>query len=264
MKMSRDQIRQGLEQMPIDRLLLGQSQAKERKLTKKQKAFAENLVMGKSKAAAYRDAYQSRGNPKTASRRGQELAQHGAIQAYREALETAIELERISSPARLRSLVIAELTKHATNDENSTKEKLQALKLLGTVTEVAAFTERREVVTIKASADIKAQLLESLKDVIDVQARDKSDDDSASLLAELAQAEHQSDSESAQADQLEAETAPGAAAILNSETRPEGHPPKSNETSEAPLLSNPHNQSQGDPIEEIAFTQSSKVQAIDA
>ena len=257
MKMSREQIRQGLEQMPIDRLLLGQSQAKERKLTKKQKAFAENLVMGKSKAAAYRDAYQSRGNPKTASRRGQELAQHGAIQAYREALETAIELERISTPARLRSLVISELTKHATNDENSTKEKLQALKLLGSVVEVGAFLERREIVTIKASGEIKAQLIESLKDVIDVQARDKSADDGASLLAELAAAQ-------AQADPIEADLAPGAAENCQLEPPPGAHPPKADKISDPPLLSNPHIRSSPLPIEDVASTMPTKGQVIDA
>lgn len=234
MKLSREQIREGLEQMPIDRLLLGQGQAKERKLTKKQKAFAENLVMGKSKAAAYREAYDSKGNPRTASRRGQELAQNGAIQAYREALETAQELERISTPARLRSLVISELTKHATNEENSTKEKLQALKLLGSVVEVGAFLERREIVTVKASGDIKQRLLESLKDVIDVQAKDKSQDDGASLLAELAAVQ-------AQAADNVVDIGPGAGENFNLDTPPAGHPPSADKVLTQPLLSNPHN-----------------------
>jgi phage terminase small subunit len=257
LKMSREQIRQGLDQVPIDRLLLGQGQAKERKLTKKQKAFAENLVMGKSKAAAYREAYDSKGNPRTASRRGQELAQNGAIQAYREALETAAELERISTPARLRSLVISELTKHATNEENSTKEKLQALKLLGSVVEVGAFLERREIVTIKASGEIKQQLLESLKNVIDVQAKDKTQDDGASLLAELAAAE-------VQADQLEADASPGGAEICQLEDPPGATPPKADKISNPPLLSNPHIQPSPDVIDVIASTQPTKGRPIDA
>ena len=220
--------------MPIDRLLLGRSQAKEIKLTKKQKLFAEALAMGETKAGAYRKAYNTSSAPKIQSRRGQELAKHGAIQAYKEALEGAFELERISSPARLRSLVISELTKHATNDENSTKERLQALKLLGTVTEVGAFTERREVVTVKASGEIKERLLDSLKGIIDVQAKDKAEDIGASLLAELSAAD-------TQADTIEAEGSPGPDENLNSADPPEGHPPSASEVSAPPLLSNPHN-----------------------
>ena len=234
MKLSREKIREGLEQMPIDRLLLGQSQAKERKLTKKQKLFAEALAMGETKAGAYRKAYNTSSAPKIQSRRGQELAKHGAIQAYKEALEGAFELERISTPARLRSLVISELTKHATNEENSTKEKLQALKLLGSVVEVGAFLERREIVTVKASGDIKQRLLESLKDVIDVQAKDKSQDDGASLLAELAAVQ-------AQAADNVVDIGPGAGENFNLDTPPAGHPPSADKVLTQPLLSNPHN-----------------------
>lgn len=257
MKLTREKIREGLEQMPIDRLLLGQGQAKERKLTKKQKAFAEALAMGETKAGAYRKAYNTQATPQVQYQEGAKLAANPAIASYREALETAIELERISTPARLRSLVISELTKHATNEENSTKEKLQALKLLGSVVEVGAFLERREIVTIKASTEIKAQLIESLKDVIDVQARDKSADDGASLLAELAAAQ-------AQADPIEADLAPGAAENCQLETPPPGHPPKADKISDPPLLSNPHIRSSPLPIEDVASTMPTKGQPIDA
>lgn len=257
MKLTREKIREGLEQMPIDRLLLGQGQAKERKLTRKQKAFAEALAMGETKAGAYRKAYNTKATPQVQYQEGAKLAANPAIASYREALETAQELERISTPARLRSLVISELTKHATNEENSTKEKLQALKLLGSVVEVGAFLERREIVTIKASGEIKKQLLESLKDVIDVQAKDKTEDDSASLLAELAAAE-------VQADQIEADTDPGSAENCQLDDPPGATPPKADKISNPPLLSNPHIRPSPDTNDTDASTQPTKGQHIDA
>lgn len=63
-----------------------------------------------------------------------------------------------------------------------------AAKVLGTVTEVAAFTQRSEVKTITSSEDARAAIMAQLKqlsnaDAIDVDAIDA---DADSLLAELA------------------------------------------------------------------------------
>ena len=48
---------------------------------------------------------------------------------------------------------------------------------------MGAFVERKEITTIKRSEDIRARILETLKDVTDVQAIDV--DDGLSLLNEL-------------------------------------------------------------------------------
>lgn len=227
-KLTRKQIREGLDQVPIETLLVGSNVAKEKALTSKQKEFARQLALGESKAGAYRKAYKSQGKPATQSRKGQELAKRDAIQAQREAFERAIELERLRTPAMLRALVISRLTDKATDPEVKDAQQIKALELLGKVTEVAAFgPERREVLTLSASVDIRAQLLESLKtaakDAAKANALDLNTIDAESLLAELSQA----------TDHTLAEN-------QENENPPTAHPPSHEQTRATPLLSNPH------------------------
>lgn len=171
MKLSRKQIRETLEAVPIDRVLLG-APAAGRELTPKQRAFAEGIAMGKSKAGAYRDAYASKGKPATQSRKGQELAKSDAIRAQIEALKLAAEARKYQTPAELRSLVIERLTAHAISDEVAPAQRLRALELLGKVTEVAAFTERREVVHQHSSDELRSRLMATLRGALQAQAID--------------------------------------------------------------------------------------------
>jgi len=159
-------VKEGLQAVPVDVLLLGAAAAKETKLTAKQRKFAERIALGDTKAGAYRAAYDSKGNGYTQSRRGQELAKHSAIQAQIEALKLAGEAARHATPAALRSLVIQQLTEHALSQDVPPAQRLRALELLGKVTEIAAFTERREIVTQIDAAGARAALLESLRDAL--------------------------------------------------------------------------------------------------
>lgn len=171
----------------MDALLVGINVAKDQKLTAKQKEFARQLALGESKAGAYRKAYKSQGKPATQSRKGQELAKRDAIQAQREAFEVAIEAERIRTPAMLRALVINKLTEKVLDPEVKDAQHLKALELLGKVTEVAAFgPERREVLTLSASVDIKARLVDYLKEAAKASQLDANTIDADSLMAELA------------------------------------------------------------------------------
>lgn len=162
-KLSRREIAEGLKTVPIEAVLLGASVAGERQLTHKQRKFAEGIALGKSKAQSYREAYNSVGKPETASRRGQELAQHGAVRAQIEALRLANEARRYATPAALRSLVIERLTAHAIDSDINPAQRLRALELLGKVTEIAAFTERREIIKASDPGQAKAALLENLR-----------------------------------------------------------------------------------------------------
>ena len=65
--------------------------------------------------------------------------------------------------------------------------RLQALKTLGTVSEIAAFTERKEVRTISSSEDARARVLEQLRSIVKADATDVQaiEADADSLLAEL-------------------------------------------------------------------------------
>lgn len=172
MKLSRKQVAECLQSVPIDTVLLGAAGAKQTKLTAKQKAFAEGIVMGKTKAAAYREAYNSKAKPQHQSLEGQRLVANPAVAQQIEALKVANEAMRHATPAALRSLVIQKLTEHAIDPGIQPAQRLQALKLLGTVTEVAAFTERREIIRATDPATAKAALLETLRQALRVSSID--------------------------------------------------------------------------------------------
>lgn len=171
-KLSRKQTIEALSHVPLDTLLMGQG-AKTTKLTLRERRFAESLALGKSKAAAYRDAVpHSTGKPETQSRRGQELAKSGAVQAQIQALALAAEAQRHSTPAALRALVIQKLTEHAISDDVQPAQRLRALELLGKVTEIAAFTERREIIKTTDANAARSALLDSLRSALKMGAVD--------------------------------------------------------------------------------------------
>jgi hypothetical protein len=242
-KLTRQQIKEGLAAVPVEVVLLGAAGARSTKLTPKQKAFAENLAMGKSKAASYRDAYGSKGKPATASRRGQELAQRSAIQAQVEALTLAAEAQKYATPAALRALVIQQLTAHALSDEVKPAQRIKALELLGKVTEVAAFTERREIIKTTDAGSARAALLENLRQALRASAID-------AKILEVTPAEGNSVTLQA-AQQLD-----GAAGDLEGDpgrvsdrpgSDPTAPPPPAQRAAHAqPMLSNPHTESVAD------------------
>jgi hypothetical protein len=184
-KLSRKEISEGLEQIPINQILLGSGKAGQT-LTKKQKAFAEEVVKTGNKTKAYRKAYDTQGKPATQSRKAQEVASLGKVSAYIQALEQAKEAETYLLPARLRSIAIHRLTGLALNDDINPAQQLKALELIGKMTEVALFTERRELVKVTDSEQMRDQLMKSIRlafssgGAVDVEATEVD-----SLLAEI-------------------------------------------------------------------------------
>jgi hypothetical protein len=204
-KLNRKQVREALDQMPIERLLIG-SQSKTTTLTTSQIKFAEEMALGKTKAESYRQSRpngrKSNAKPKTASRRGAELASDSRIQAQIDAFKLAIEAQKYTTPLHLRALVIQRLTEKAIDPEVKDSQQLKALELIGKLTEVQSFTERREILHTNAdSVTMREKLMQSLRlalsnqDVEDVDEADQllaeitgesdSDDDAESLLCEL-------------------------------------------------------------------------------
>jgi len=116
----------------------------------------------------------------------------------------------MQTPAQLRALVVSELTRHAIDEDLPAAQRLRALQLLGAVTEVAAFTERREIIKTTNSQEARAQLLDSLMLAIKSGATDVDDGAAASLLAEL--------NAGSSADTIETDA--------QDATPPEGEPPK--------------------------------------
>lgn len=186
MKLTRKQIREGLETVPVD-AILGKEVARE--LTPKQKRFAMEIAKGATKADAYRKAYKQDATRATLSGEPYRVASDPRISAEVEAYERAIEAAKYRTPAALRELVIQSLVSVVINPETKDSVKVAAAKVLGTVTEVAAFTERKEIRTIKSSDDARNKIMGELKRIIHDNIEDATivESQAESLLSELMQ-----------------------------------------------------------------------------
>ena len=179
-RLTRKQITEGLDTVPVSALLTGNN----RELTAKQKRFAREVALGSTGADAYRKVYSDKAKPKTAGNAASLMKQHSGISLEIEAIKRAQEAEHIKNPAALRALVINTLVELATNPDAKEGTRLQAVKILGGVTEVAAFTERKEVRTITSSEDARAEIMAELRSLSNAQAIDI-ETEAASLLGEL-------------------------------------------------------------------------------
>jgi hypothetical protein len=248
MKMTRKQAREALQSIPIEQIILGGVEAPETRLTPKQKEFARQLALGETKAGAYRKSRETKAKPETASKRGQALAKLGAVQAQVEAFRAAIEAQKYATPTHLRALVIEQLTRHALDAEFPPAQRIKALELLGRITEVAAFTERREVVHVHDAETARERLMQSLRLAINSSAIDVTDTSADDLLAEI------SGAHDAQAHDIITDADADARADADPpagegfENAPDADPPAGGSldlatTAPSPLHSIPHTQS---------------------
>jgi hypothetical protein len=190
-RLTRKEIEQGLEAMPIDTILLGAVNAKTTKLTHKQRAFAKEVALGNTKTGAYRKTYKTKGKPSTQSAEAQKLTKNPAIATQIEAFRLAMEANQYITPASLRALAIHKITEKALDPDVPPAQQLKALELLGKITEVALFTERREIVQITNSQEMRDKLLNSIRLAISSQgATDVEANDADTLLAEITGVTH--------------------------------------------------------------------------
>ena len=177
--------------MPMAEIILGTGNPTNQTLTASQIKFAEEIAKGSSKAEAFRrsrpNGRKSKAKPATASRRGQELASNSAIQAQAEAFKLAIKAQEYLLPAHLRALTIHQLTMKALDPDLAPAQQIRCLELIGKMTEVSLFTERREIIHTNDSTSLRDQLLSSLRlairssSAIDATAKTRAD----RLLSEL-------------------------------------------------------------------------------
>ena len=114
------------------------------------------------------------------------MAADPRIQREIEAYKLANMAAQHRTAGQLRELVIQSLVQVVIDPEVKHATKVQAAKVLGTVTEVAAFTERKETRVIKSSGDIRAQIMDQLKAIMRNSATDAVEVDAAGLLEDLA------------------------------------------------------------------------------
>jgi len=180
-KLSKRDIREGLDTIPMDTLL--SPQGKKIQLTTKQRDFAKNVALGKTKTQSYREAYKTKAKPSSVSVNACKLASDTRVQLMIEAYKEAIEASKYRTPAQLRELVIHQLTIHALSEENSARDRLSAIKMLGNVAEIGAFVERKESLVIHESSKVKADLVARLKDIVGGEIREATDEGEELLQA---------------------------------------------------------------------------------
>jgi hypothetical protein len=163
-KITRKAIKEGLNQIPMETILLGVG--KESKLTHKQKQFARNIALGSTKTKAYRDAYKREGKAKTVGNDAYKLSKRPEIVTEIEAYKVALEAEKHRTPAQLKSLLIQQLVKHSLDEDFPPAQRVKCLELMGKLYEVGAFEERKTTTIVHESAKVKERLLSQLKSVM--------------------------------------------------------------------------------------------------
>ncbi len=161
-KLTRAQIRAGLDQVPID-TLLSSGEGKQPKITAKMKAFAHAVALGETKAKAYRGSYNPKPAHSTMVTAPYKLAADPRIKREVEAYKLAIEAEKHRTPAQLKALLVQQLVQHTLDPEFPPAQRMKALQLIGNLFEVGAFLEKRETTIVHKSSDIRARLLDRLQ-----------------------------------------------------------------------------------------------------
>jgi len=181
MTLSRKAIREALDTTPIDQIL----GVADKGLTHKQKKFAKEIAKGATKADAYRKAYKADASPHTLRNEPYVLASDPRISREIQAYEMAIRAAEHRTPSALRDLVIHSLVQTLIDPETGAAQRIQAAKVLGSVTEVAAFTDVKQVTTITSSEDARAKVMAELRLLMNQDAEDATLIEADSLLAEL-------------------------------------------------------------------------------
>jgi len=180
-KLTRQEIKQGFDSIPVE-TLLSAGPGKNPRLTTKQREFARQVALGQSKAEAYRQSHRQNVTKATITTEPYALSRDPRIAREIQAYSLALEAEKHRTPGQLKALLVQQLVQHSLDADFPPAQRVQCLKLLGSLFEVQAFTEHKTVETVKSSHDIRARLIETLTDVTDVET-----DDVAQLLAEIRQ-----------------------------------------------------------------------------
>ena len=162
--MSRQQIKEALDQIPLETIISGEG--KKRRLTSKQQGFVKDVAMGLPKAEAYRRNYNTKSKKQYQGNEAFKLASNPKISNEIEAFKVALLAREYQKGEQLKAFIMHQLTQHALNEDNPPASRIRSLELLGKSYEVGLFVERKEVTTINNSSDIKAKLIEQLKDAM--------------------------------------------------------------------------------------------------
>ena len=190
MKLSRKDIKHALEQTPIQDILLGH-QTGGVNLTKKQKDFAQKVAEGMPKAQAYRTTYDTKASKQEQGHQAHMLSQNPKISQMIDSFKVANEAMKYQTPLQLRALAVQRLTELAISEDVKPAQQLKALELIGKITEVALFTERREIIKTTNPQEAREKLIQSIKLALrnenaqDAQTVDDTDAEADDLLSTI-------------------------------------------------------------------------------
>ena len=160
-KLTRAQIKEGLDQIPVE-TLLSSGEGKKAKITGKMKAFAHAVALGETKANAYRKAYKPNATKRTLACKPYELMRDERVKREVEAYRLALDTEKHRNPVQLKALLVQQLVQHSLDEDFPPAQRMKALQLIGQLFEVGAFLERKETTVVHKSTDIRTRLLERL------------------------------------------------------------------------------------------------------
>ena len=181
MALTRQQVKEALDTVPMDQVLMIPNE-----LTHKQKEFARLVASGNTGAEAYRRTYNTKTNKKSQGDQASRLKNSPRISAEIEAYRLANEAAKYRTPQQLRELVIHSLVQVVIDPDAKHAQRVQAAKVLGTVSEVNAFTERREITHVRSAEDAKSAIMAKLRELMNSQAVDVTARDADALEHELA------------------------------------------------------------------------------
>ena len=142
-KLTRAQIKEGLDQIPVE-TLLSSGEGKQAKITHKQREFARAVAMGQSKANAYRVSHKAKPTKATITTEPYKLMRDPRITREVEAYRLALEAEKHRNPIQLKALLVQQLVQHSLDEDFPPAQRMKALQLIGQLFEVGAFLERKE------------------------------------------------------------------------------------------------------------------------
>ncbi len=159
-------VRQLAKGVPADKVLMPHVQ-----LSPRERKFVQRITEGAGKREAFVEAFEPGGTSRSVSTAAWKVAKRPEVQQAL-AQEKAVERLRYSqNPVQIREFLVESL-QHLARTAKKEGDKLQALRLLGQLADVAAF-ETRSVVTHQ-KADTRSALRSKLERLaaIDVEARE--------------------------------------------------------------------------------------------
>ena len=172
-----------LDQSPVYEVL----NMKKGQLTPKQLKYCEKVARGEKHAEAYRNSFNSKGKPQTQANEAYKLAKRPEIATMIEQISMAIEASKSYTSANIKSMIVDRLIVESLDANSSPNARISAIKALGEIAGVNAFSNTTIEHKVVKSSDAKDELLSMLKKALADNARTINEDDSdvLSLLAEI-------------------------------------------------------------------------------